>query len=169
MKRLTALMTVAALVVGAAGVFAQAKPNFAGKWTLDPASVPAPAGGAAGGGMGRGGRGGGLGQELTITQDAATLTLDYMGGGRNPGPVKLSYALDGSESKNTGMGGQEQLSKAVWEGNNLVVTTQLSFGGNTVEQKRTFSLDGGNLVVETVTPGREGGPGTPVKVTYKKG
>lgn len=172
MKRLTALMTAAALVVGTTAMFAQAKPNFAGKWTLDPASVAAPAapagGGAPGGGRGGGGRGGGLGQELTIAQDATTVTLDYVGGGRNPGPVKLTYKLDGTESKNTGMGGMEQVSKAAWEGNNLVVTTALNMGGTAVEQKRTFSLVGGDLVVETVQPGREGGPGTPTKVTYKK-
>ncbi len=41
-----------------------------------------------------------LGQELTITQDAANLTLEYMGGGQNPAPVKLVYKLDGTESKN---------------------------------------------------------------------
>lgn len=162
MKRLTALTTVAALVLASAAVFAQAKPNFAGKWTLEPAAAPAPGGG------GRGGRGG-LGQELTIAQDATTLTLDYVGGGRNPGPVKLTYKLDGSDSTNAGMGGMEQVSKAVWEGEKLVVTTALNFGGNSVEQKRTFSLEGGNLIVETVQPGREGGPGTPTRVTYKKG
>ena len=166
MKRLTALMAVAALVVGSAMVFAQAKPNFAGKWTLDPAVAPAAGNGAPGGG--RGGRGGGLGQELTITQDATTLTLEYVGGGRNPGPMKLAYRLDGSESKNPGMGGQEQVSKAAWQGDHLVVTTQLNFGGNSVEQKRTFSLEGGNLVIESVNPGREGGAGTPMKMTYKK-
>lgn len=167
MKRLTALATAAALIIGTASVFAQAKPNFAGKWTMEapaqPAAAPAPGGGGRGGG-----RGGGLGQELTITQDATTLTLDYVAGGRNPGPVKMTYKLDGSESKNTGMGGMEQVAKAVWEGNNLVVTTQINMGGNAVEQKRTFMLEGGNLVVETVQPGREGGPGTPTRVTYKK-
>src|SRR5690606_3323508 len=102
MKRATALLTAMAVILGTAAMIAQARPSFAGKWTLDPASV-APAGGAPGGG--RGGGRGGLGQELTITQDATTLTLEYVGGGRNPGPVKLAYALDGSESKNTGMGG----------------------------------------------------------------
>ena len=163
MKRLMAMLAVAALVVGSATVFAQAKPNFAGKWVQEAAAAPAPAGG---GGRG-GGRGGGLGQELTITQDAGTLKLDYMGGGRNPGPVSLTYKLDGTDSTNT-MGAGEQVSKAVWEGDKLVVTTQLSFGGNTVEQKRTFSLEGGNLVVETVQPGRDGGPGAPNRVVYKK-
>ena len=108
-----------------------------------------------------------LGQELTITQDAANLTLEYMGGGQNPAPVKLVYKLDGTESKNMmmGRGGQmEQVSKAAWSGQSLVVTTTTGGG----ELKRTLSLQGGNLVVETAAPGRDGGPGTTTKVVYKK-
>jgi hypothetical protein len=170
MKRLTAVLTAAALVLGTASAFAQAKPNFAGKLVAEAAApAAAPAGGGAPGGGGRGGRGGGLGQELTIVQDATTIKIDYVGAGRNPGPVSLTYKLDGSESKNTGMGGMEQVAKAVWEGEKLVVTTAINMGGNAVEQKRTFSLEGGNLVVETVQPGREGGPGTPTRLVYKKG
>jgi hypothetical protein len=170
MKRLTAVLTAAALVLGTASAFAQAKPNFAGKWVAEAAAPAAAPGGAPGGGGGRGGgRGGGLGQELTIVQDATTIKIDYVGTGRNPGPVSLTYKLDGSESKNTGMGGMEQVAKAVWEGEKLVVTTAINMGGNAVEQKRTFSLEGGNLVVETVQPGREGGPGTPTRLVYKKG
>jgi hypothetical protein len=160
MRRITTIVTVAALTVFAASVAAQT--NFAGKWVLDPASVAAPPEGG-----GRGGRGGMLGQELTITQDASTLTLEYMGGGQNPAPVKLVYKLDGTESKNTVMmrGGQaEQVAKAAWSGQSLVVTTTTGMG----EQKRTLSLQGGNLVVETANPGRDGGPGMTTKVTYKK-
>jgi hypothetical protein len=152
-------VAVAALAFSAT-VLAQA--NFAGKWTMDPASAPDP---AAGGG--RGGGRGMLGQEVTITQDAKTITLEYMGGGQNPAPVKLVYMLDGSESKNTvmGRGGQmEQVSKATWSGQSLVVTTAMGAG----EMKRTLSLQGGNLVVETSAPGRDGGPGMNSKVTYKK-
>lgn len=167
MKRLTAVVAAAALVLGSAAVFAQAKPNFAGKWVLEPAPEAAPAPG--GGGGGRGGRGGGLGTELTITQDASMVKLDYMAGGRNPGPMSLTYKLDGSDSMNAGAGGNEQTSKAMWDGDKLVVTTALMMGGNTVEQKRTFSLEGGNLIVEQVQPGRDGGPGTPNRMTYKKG
>jgi hypothetical protein len=91
-----------------------------------------------------------------------------MGGGQNPAPVKLVYMLDGSESKNTVMGrggAQEQVSKAAWSGQSLVVTTAMGAG----EMKRTFSLQGGTLVVETSAPGRDGGPGMNTKVTYKKG
>lgn len=169
MKRLTAIVTAAVFVLGTASAFAQAKPNFAGKWTLEPAPAAAPAGDAGAGGGGRGGgRGGGLGNELTIAQDATTLKLDYVGGGRNPGPVSLTYRLDGSESKNTNAMGAEQVAKAVWEGTKLVVTTQINMGGNAVEQKRTLSLEGGNLIVESVQPGRDGGPGTPTRAVYKK-
>jgi hypothetical protein len=162
MRRVTSVLSVAAIVLTMAGLAAQAKPSFAGKWTMDPASAP-PAGG------GRGGRGGGLGMELTITQDASTMTINYMGGGQNPAPVTLTYKLDGTESKNmmAGRGGgapTEQVSKATWTGNTLTVVTTTGFG----EQKRVFAIEGGNLTVETTAPGRDGGPGTPTKVTYKK-
>jgi len=161
------MLSAATVVVMAAGLLAQAKPNFAGKWTLDAASVAGGAAGGGGGGGGRGGGRGGLGMEMTITQDANTLTIEYMGGGQAPAPVKLVYKLDGSESKNMmmGRGGQaEVVSKAMWAGNNLVVTTTTAAG----EQKRTFSLEGGNLIVDTSTPGRDGGAPTSAKVVYKK-
>jgi len=158
MRRVKAAAGAAAIALMTMGLAAQA--NFAGKWVMEP--MP----GGGGGGGGRGGRGG-LGQELTISQDASTLTLEYMGGGQNPAPVKLVYKLDGSESKNMmmGRGGQmEQVSKAVWSGTMLTITTTTGFG----EQKRTLSLEGGNLVVETTNPGRDGGPGMSNKQTYKK-
>ena len=167
MRRITAMLSTAAIVLTAVGVMAQAKPSFAGKWTRDMTASPMPAPGGGGGGRGFGG-GGGLGNDLTITQDAKTLTLEYMGGGQAPAPVKLVYNLDGTESKNmvAGRGGQtEQVSKAAWEGAKLVITTTTQFG----ENKRSFALEGGSLAVETTQPGRDGGPGTPNKVMYKKG
>jgi hypothetical protein len=156
----------------AAGTFAQAKPDFSGKWVMDPASAPAPpAGGGGGGGRGggRGGGGAGFGQEFEAKQDAAALTITRMQGDQ---AVTAVYKLDGSESKNmvAGRGGQqEQVSKAAWEGNKLAITTTLNFGGNTVEQKRVLSIEGGNLVIEQTNPGREGGPPTTTKLVYKKG
>ena len=162
MRKLNILVTAVALAFVTASLAAQA--NFAGKWTMDPATAPAPP--AGGGGRG-GGRGGMLGPELTITQDAGNLTLEYMGGGQAPAPVKLVYKLDGTESKNMmmGRGGQmEQVSKAAWAGQSLVITTTTGAG----ELKRTLSLEGGNLVVETAAPGRDGGPGMTSKVAYKK-
>jgi hypothetical protein len=158
----TAVLCAAALVIATVGLPAQTHPSFAGKWVLDASSAPQGGGGGRGGG-----RGGALGQELTITQDASMLTLEYVGGGRNPAPVKLSYKLDGTESTNMVMargGEQEQVAKAVWEGSTLVITTTTGFG----EQKRVFSLEDGSLAVETTQPGRDGGPGMAAKVTYTK-
>ena len=167
MRRITAALSAAAVVIAMAGLAAQAKPSFAGKWTMDPASAPAHRPAAVVAAARGGGRGGGLGQEMTITQDATTLTIEYMGGGQAPAPIKLVYKLDGTESKNTVMArgaSTEQVSKAMWAGNNIVVAT--SMGGG--ELKRTFALEGGNLVVTTEAPGREGGAPTSTKVTYKK-
>ena len=98
MRRMSWLATAAAAALFVAGLSAQGKPDFSGKWTLVPAAAPAgapaaapggggpPGGGGApgGGGRGGGGRGGGgggrggggfCGQECTIAQDATSLTI----------------------------------------------------------------------------------------------
>ena len=150
MRRVTAILSVTAVVLMAAGLFAQAKPSFAGGWKRD---IP----------MGQGEPG----VDLIITQGATAMTVEDPRSG--PAPVKLTYKLDGSVSKNmmAGRGGgapTEQVSKAMWAGNNIVVTTTTGAG----EEKRTFSMDGGYLVVETSAPGRNGGAPDVTKVTYKK-
>jgi hypothetical protein len=169
--RAKALATATALVLSAAvGVFAQAKPDFSGKWVMDPASAPAaPAGGGGGGGRGGGGGGAGFGQEFMATQDATTLTITRMQGDQT---ITAAYKLDGSESKNmvAGRGGQqEQVSKATWDGNKLAIVTTINAGGNTIEQRRVLSMEGGNLVIEQTAPGRGGGEPTTTKIVYKKG
>ena len=173
MRRLTTLAAVAFILSVTVGALAQAKPDFSGKWTLDPASAPAPPAGAGGGGGGgrgggRGGGGAGFGTEFTAKQDANTLTITRTQGDQE---VTASYKLDGSESKNVvaGRGGQqEQVSKTMWMGSKLMITTTLNFGGNNVEQTRTLSIEGGNLVVEQSQPGRDGGAPQTQKVVYKK-
>jgi hypothetical protein len=152
MRRVTAVLSVAAVVLMAGGLAAQAKPSFAGEWKRN---VP----------MGQGEPG----VDLIITQGATTMTVEYPRGGPAPAPVKATYKLDGSVSKNTmaGRGGGapiEQVSKAMWAGNNIVVTTTTGAG----EEKRTFSMEGGNLVVETSAPARDGRAPDVTKVTYKR-
>ena len=146
MRRVTAVLSVVVAVVLTAGVVAQAKPNFAGEWKLMVAR-----------GQGE------PGVDLTITQSATAMTLEYRGG------VKLTYTLDGSESKSmmAGRGGgapTEQVSKAIWAGNNLVVTTAKGAG----DEKRTFSMNAGYLVVETSAPARAGGAPNITKVVYQR-
>ena len=189
MRRATVLVTAAALVVASANAFAQAKPSFAGKWTLVPAADAAAGGGGGGGGRGggRGGGGGGWGMEPTIVQDANTLTVTRMQGQTE---VKSVYKLDGSESKNMapagggrgGRGGadaaaappppQEIVSKAKWDGNKIVIVTMNPGrgGGAPTETTMVLSLDAsGNMVIETSRPGREGGAPMVSSATYKKG
>jgi hypothetical protein len=157
MRRVTAILSVAAVVLMAAGLVAQAKPSFAGEWKIvaDPNSG--------------GGRGGGPGIDLTLSQSATAMTVEYRAGGQAPAPVKLTYKLDGSVSKNmmAGRGGgapTEQVSKATWAANKLVVTTTMGAG----EEKRTFSMEGDNLVVETSAPARNGGAPNITTVTYQR-
>jgi hypothetical protein len=152
MRRVTAILSVAAVVLMAAGLVAQAKPSFAGQWKK-----------VAADGQGE------PGVDLIITQDTTAMTVEYPRGGPAPAPAKLTYKLDGSVSKNmmAGRGGgapTEQVSKAMWVGNNIVVTTTTGAG----EEKRTFSMEGGYLVVQTSAPALAGRAPNVTKVTYKK-
>jgi hypothetical protein len=120
MRRVTTVLSVAAVVLMAAGVVAQAKPSFASAWKIV-------AGPDSGGGRGA------PGIDLTITQSASVMTVEYRAGGQSPAPVKLTYKLDGSVSRNVmpGRGGAaptEQVSKAMWAANKLVVTTTTGAG-----------------------------------------
>jgi hypothetical protein len=186
------LATATAAVLFAAGLSAQGKPDFSGKWTnTAPAAAPgggAPGGGAPGGGApggggppgggGGGGRGGGrgggfCGQECTIAQDATTLTVTRT---TQAGEQKAVYKLDGSESKNMqqGRGGQTEIvSKAMWDGGKLNISTQQPGrdGGPGATQKVTVSMNAGMMEVETAVEGggapAGGAPGGN-KQTYKK-
>ena len=166
--RRSALMSIAAVALVATNAFAQAKTNFAGTWNMveDPAQQQ-----AAGGRGGRGGFGG-FGQTFTITQDDKAITITRT---TQNGESKSVYNLDGSDSKNMvqGRGGEmEQISNAKWDGANLVITTKITRGEQTFEQKQTLSLGAdGMLTVESGSnaPGRDGNPRPATKTQYKKG
>ena len=166
MRRMTAVLSAAAIVFSTIGVFAQAKPDFSGKWTLVP---PADGGGGGGGGRGGGrGGGGGWGMNPTIAQTGTTLTITYTMGGRGeaaPTEQKVVYNIGGAPTKRQMAARGETVEvtdTAAWVGNSLVITTKTP----TVEQKRTLSLKDGNLVIE-YNSGREGQPAQ--TITYKKG
>jgi hypothetical protein len=148
MRRMTALLSVVTVVLATAGLGAQEKPSFAGEWKM-----------VATNGQG------GPGVDLVITQDATSMTVDYKRG-QTPAPMKLTYKLDGSASKNMMAGGAptEQVSKAMWAGNKIVATTTTQAG----EETRTFSMEGADLVVETSASTRKGGTPGITKVTYKR-
>lgn len=150
---LTAVLVVALAVAG----YAQ-KPDFSGTWTPD-AAAAAPAGG--------GGRGMAAGP-MTVTHKGDTLTIERTMGENK---VTSAYKLDGTESVNKmmGRGGEvETKSTAKWDGAKLtIVTKQAAPDGSVRESSQTWSLDGGNLVIESTRTGRDGNPMT-AKTTYKK-
>jgi hypothetical protein len=170
------MLSAAVILTMAAGVYAQGKPNFTGKWTRDADKTAAanPAAAAAGGGGGgRGAGGGGGGATFELKQDATTLTRTPIGQDGTPGTPAV-YKLDGSDSKNmqAGRGGAaatEVVSKAKWAGNTIEISTTRDMGGTMVTSTAVYSMDGDSLVITNTQPGRDGGPGTPQKTFYKKG
>ena len=124
--------------------------------------------------------GSGWGSTITISQDAARLTVEYTffrPGDMQP-PLRFVYTLDGSDTKNSvmmGRGIQAQVSKTAWDGNRLVITTVHTFANPetgkpmSTDVKQTLSLDSPtSLVVETTRAGVLGGPATTVKSVYRK-
>ncbi len=154
---LTAVLAVALAITG----YAQ-KPDFSGVWTPE-----APAAAPAGGGGGGGGRGMGAGP-MTVTHKGDTLTIERTMGENK---VTSTSKLDGSESvnKQMGRGGEiETKSTAKWDGSKLTIVTKTPApDGSVREATQSWSLEGGNLVVESTRPGRDGNPMT-TKTTYKK-
>ena len=157
---------IAAVVLAVASLaFAQAKPDFSGTWTLDPAAsgVDPAAGGGRQGGGGRGMMG-----PLTVKVAGDTMTVERAGMGGNT--MTITYKLDGTESVNKQTMGRgenarevELKSTAKWDGSKLVISTQRpGQGGEMMTSTETWSLEGGNLVIETT-----GGRGSAKRV-YKK-
>ncbi len=146
----TGIMAAAVLAM-ASVAFAQ-KPDFSGTWAPDAAAAPAPGAGAGGGG---GRQGGGMMGPMVVKQTATELTIE-----RTQGETKVvsTYKLDGTESVNKmmGRGGEvETKSTAKWDGAKLVISTQRpGQDGAMMTQAQTWSLEGGNLVIER--PGRDG-------------
>jgi hypothetical protein len=165
MKR---LFLIAGLMTafGLAGLAASAaSANFAGTWSLDKAKSQ------------------GLNPRLqgadkvtwTITQDAATMSIDQKveggqppaggGGGARPPAGPTAYKLDGSEtSAEMGQGGKMTL-KATWAGDALELSRKTSFTAqdgsertSNTTQKLSLSGDGKVLTAVVHSEGGRGGP-----------
>lgn len=178
MKRLTNLLSSALVALLALSATAQTRTDFSGHWT----SEPSPAGDGQRGASGEriGDMGSGWGSNITITQTAERMTVEYMffaHGDMQP-PLRFVFALDGSETKNSvmmGRGIQAQTSKTAWEGDKLVITTTHSFARPetgqplTSEVKQTLTLESPtSLIIETTRSGVLGGPSSTTRTVYKK-
>jgi hypothetical protein len=121
---------------------AQTRPGFSGTWTF----VPPSSAQAADQPFQRTWSG----DPVTIDQDATTITIAYVSGSRAHMPVKTIFNLDGSErvniNRNTSQpAGQEQASRAAWQGTKLALTTMVPRVTNgtpdPVEITEVLSLD----------------------------
>lgn len=137
-----ALLTLQATISVASS---QARPSFAGVWKNVPeaqssARLPSEQVGSVGRGV----------PKLTITQNGNTLTLSN-------GGLSGTYRLDGSETTNYIRVNSRPVpmkARARWEGNKLVITSQMTVDGTTIEKVRTLSLDpDGELVLEALITG----------------
>jgi hypothetical protein len=145
MKKVTilALLLAAALALPA-GVSAQSKPDFSGKWIQDMDKSDPMRGPGGGGPAGP--------QAITVTQSATELAIER---DTPNGPMKNVYKLDGTESENTTARGTSK-TKSSWEGATLVTvgTQTMNMQGNdvTMEMKEVRSIDAdGTMLVVTTT------------------
>ena len=158
---------IAAAILSVASVAFAQKTDFSGTWTPEAPAAGAAAAGAAGGGQGGGGRRGMMPRPMVVKQTADTLTIERTMGQNT---VTSTYKLDGTESVNKVMRGRgenatevEVKSTAKWDGSKLVLSTQQQGrGGVMMTQVQTWSLEGGNLVIE------QGRDGAVIKTVYKK-
>lgn len=139
------------------------KPNFAGEWKSESSDSSS-----------------GWGQQLTVTQDASILSIEYeffASDDRQP-PLKFDYDLSGKVTTNSvmmGRGIQTETSTTTWSGDRLVVTTvypstdPVDGKSRSVEVQRILWLESpSTLIVEKIRAGVMGGPAATSRTTYTR-
>ena len=146
MKMTRAVLSVALAIAFMAGVSAQDKPNFAGKW-----------------------KAAGSFNSWTITVEGSKMTVTMTVAGNSESTV---YLLDGTPSTKTfdGPNGlMENVYTSTWEGDVLVTTIKTGFG-TTIIEKRWIEPDGTMRVQNSLTvPGKPSPPPGPGLVLKKVG
>jgi hypothetical protein len=181
MGRLGTIGCVVAVALAVDSARAQS-PGLSGTWTV---IAPAREAGAAQGSSpptlsAHGDMGSGWGSPLTLRLDAASLTVEYsyFHARDNQAPFRLEYLLNGAESRNTlnlGRGPQLQVSRAVWQGERLVITTTHQFVNPrdgrpmTSETRQSLWLDAADtLLIESFRGGVLGGRSSTTRTRYKR-
>lgn len=165
--RLVLVLPVSLICLSAAPAIAQSHPTLAGEWVRVDITPAKPTVATAGDAAFRiGDMGSGWGTPLTIRQTTDSLLVDYAQFSTYDLQPRQRYAfaLDGSETRNRVIVGHAealQRSRAVWRGDELVITTlhaappEVSRTPTQVQQ--VLSLDAsGQLIVETTRPGYHG-------------
>jgi len=153
------------------------RPDFSGTWTRVDAEPELPSVAAAGDlGFRSGSMGSGWGSPVTIRQDAHALVVEYphFSAYDLQPPVRLTLALDGSDSENVVMIGHaasRQRARAVWRDRALVITTELAGPepGSRVQVRQALTLESPDtLQVETTREGPAGAPPSVTRTTYAR-
>jgi len=140
----------AAVLVMTAGLGAQPKPNFSGRWVL-----ATPVKGSA--------------QEQIVTQDEKTLTTEHAAAGPSH---KIIYQLDGVErrqaipSHNSDI---TMLTRASWQGDRIVIAVRTSYSnGMKTQSTETWSIDKQGRLVIDFKETSNSGPGETRSIIYTK-
>ncbi len=144
---------VACLVLSAAAVAAQEKPNFVGTWKLVDQPPPqfAPS-------------------VISVTRDDSVLTIVNSG---QMGEIRTTYKLDGTEGRSPfDFNGTtiDRVTQMTWDGDKMILVAKSEMNGQIVEFKSVWSLGAdGTLLTQTTFPDFQGG-GAPItmKASYKK-
>ena len=136
MKMKRAMLSAALAIACIAGVSAQDKPNFSGKW-----------------------KAAGSFNSWTITVEGSKMTVTMTVAGNSESTV---YMLDGTPATKTvegPNGPMETVRTSTWEGNVLVTSTQIGNGSANIE-KRWLEPDG-TMRVQTILTMLQGKPAPP--------
>ncbi len=139
MKRAQFVLAIAAMIGSAAMMRADEKPTFAGDWKLDvdksdfgPAPIPD-----------------------TYTRhieqkDTAIRVKQTQTGAQGEQTTDIHFTTDGKEVVNDVQGNEAKI-VAVWEGKNLVITTNIDIQGNKIVLKQVWALsDDGKAMSDVI-------------------
>jgi hypothetical protein len=140
---------------------AQTPPDFSGSWARADSKEQPSIAATGDAPFVSGDMGSGWGSSLTIKQESNSFAIEYAHFSTydmQP-PLRLVYALDGSDSVNSVMIGHAestQHSRAVWRKQTLLITTQTEVPGSNmrVEVQQALTLESPQtLVIETTRSG----------------
>lgn len=155
--KMSKALAVALVVLSAAALVAQSKPNFGGEWTLVPAKsdfgmMPAPSSSV---------------QKITHNEPQLKV-VNTQTGDQGTNTTESNYTTDGKECVNKGPMDADVKSTVKWDGDALVIGSKMDFQGTevTITNKMTLSPDGKSLTVAMhfATPMGDGD----VKMVYDK-